>query len=1107
MGTRNVITVLGAVAGYAIAGPAGARWGLLAGSLVGAAVDPLQIEGARLEDLKATAFEYGSPVPHCYGTPRVPGIVAWASEKQETATTSGGKGGPEATEYSYKQDVLFMLTSNEIAGVRRIWANGKLIWSAADDASNGTLAASQETDAWESVEIFTGAADQLPWSVYEADVGVGNAPAMRGRGCVGITGLSLGGSGYLPQLTFEVVSVGTSIPGGVTTDGIRAIFPWTNIANVDGACVTTPIPVHGDCQNGRISVSAFAFYDYNAPSGTFTNVADCLAAIVAAAAAPNPLAAGGFVAGQTFVGFFTSANYLPSYFLGGASLADGDAEFIYLLFATGPIEAISENTSGTLCAAMIATGLQPDDDKVMVSRHDSDANVYRTFKLKRETSALPAGYIQSAGGCIAYGDGGDGFFPSMVIAPLTVVAVKRVLSCDIDCSYATYEVGGARQLIVGETYTNIGTPGDGGSLGGILDQTPKGPLLLASDPNFNNEDWWRAEALAAGVDLAGRSFMASPTDDGGTPGSEVTTRFAAFTTIGCACATGVDQITVDAVPLSDVVEDLCLRSGLEESYIDVQELESQQVRALAVTQISSARQVIEMLMGAYFFNAVESEQLKFVLRGAASIAEIPFSSTGAGVDSALEDPFPITRRGDIEIPAQVAVTYINFNADYQSATEYSDRLIGRATGVAAVQLPIGFVAQEAKRIAEATLLDGALAATSIGPVALDRSYSDLEPTDVITVVDEDGSTFRTRIVKIDDADGVRSLSLVLDDATALNSSALTDDSYVSSTVVQRTLNTLLVLGDWPIFRDVDNEAGHYAAASPLGTDGVWPGATLFRGVADASYAELLRFTDRAVIGEATTVLGDWTGGPVFDEVSRVTVSVNGTLENYTRDAILNGTAPIYMIGTEALYARTATLVSTGVYTLTGLLRGRRGTDWANGTHEVGDRFVRISTSGVRRAEMENGQLGAEFSFKAPTFGRSLAAATEVPFTNLGVGLKPFAPVDLRISRTSGTEALVIRWKRRTRLSCRLTGSLGINVPLGEAPEAYSVEIRDQAAPTVLLRTVETTSQEVTYSSAQQTADSIVPGDVLLVTVYQISAVVGRGYAYTDTLVVPASFLI
>jgi hypothetical protein len=89
--------------------------------------------------------------------------------------------------------------------------------------------------------------------------------------------------------------------------------------------------------------------------------------------------------------------------------------------------------------------------------------------------------------------------------------------------------------------------------------------------------------------------------------------------------------------------------------------------------------------------------------------------------------------------------------------------------------------------------------------------------------------------------------------------------------------------------------------------------------------------------------------------------------------VLNG-ANLAVLGSEVIQFKSATLVATNTYALTGLLRGRRGTEWAIGTHAAGDRFVLASTATWRRADSAAGEIGLARTHKAPPFGTLLAAA-------------------------------------------------------------------------------------------------------------------------------------
>ena len=67
---------------------------------------------------------------------------------------------------------------------------------------------------------------------------------------------------------------------------------------------------------------------------------------------------------------------------------------------------------------------------------------------------------------------------------------------------------------------------------------------------------------------------------------------------------------------------------------------------------------------------------------------------------------------------------------------------------------------------------------------------------------------------------------------------------------------------------------------------------------------------------------------------------------------------------------------------------------------------------------------------------------------------------------------------------------GVGIPLGEESEAYEVDIIDGGN---VVRTIEATSPTISYSAAEQATDFGSAQSNIDVKIYQMSAVVGRGY--------------
>lgn len=557
-----------------------------------------------------------------------------------------------------------------------------------------------------------------------------------------------------------------------------------------------------------------------------------------------------------------------------------------------------------------------------------------------------------------------------------------------------------------------------------------------------------------------------------------------------------DTITLSEGTIQEAVEAICARAGLSASMYDASDLASitKPVRGMAITQVTSARSVLEMLAQCYFFDVVLSDKLYFRPRAGAAVATIAHDDLGASTSGPPEEGVLVLERdNELELPAQMALVYSNVDADYQSDTQYSDRLLTGQKSTTPIEVPLCFTASEAKAIADALIVDR-LVASLHTTVAVSMAYARLEAADPVQITDVDGSVYRMRLTRRRQVDGILRCDAVLDDDTVFTQAGISTGGTTPQTVVAGVQDTTLELLDIPILRDADDRPGIYAVLAATEAD--WPGAALYESEDGTSYLLNSTFSEQAVLGECTTTLANWTGGHVWDEISTLTVDVGlGTLESATRDEVLaSQSVNAALVGSELIQFRTAALVSTGIYTLSGLLRGRRGTEWAQTGHAAAERFVLLAASGMRFLELESAALGRLRYYKAATAGQRLSSAVAETITPAGVGLECFSPVDLRADRT--TSDTVLTWKRRTRLSTRLVGPLPIYAPLGEASEAYEVDIYADGTYATLKRTLSASSATVTYTSAQQTADFGSGQSVLYCKVYQLSGNVGRGYPLT-----------
>lgn len=424
-------------------------------------------------------------------------------------------------------------------------------------------------------------------------------------------------------------------------------------------------------------------------------------------------------------------------------------------------------------------------------------------------------------------------------------------------------------------------------------------------------------------------------------------------------------------------------------------------------------------------------------------------------------------------------------ANYQSCTQYSQREVTTSRETLTLDLPLVFSDQRAKTIADISLFSDWIGRTSY-QFDLPTQYCTLEPSDIITVT-VSGVAHRMRIISTHrNVTGIIRIKAVAEDistydfytAPGVSSELLIENKHIPATHME--------LLDIPAFPADDADKGVLRIAGAGLSEG-WGGAAVYRSDDNgANYTRLNDLVAPAIMGVVSNALA--AGTPtVFDEINTITVILvgSGQLQSVTEIAVLNG-ANAALIGNEIIQFRTATLIEPGKYILSGLLRGRLGTEWAMNTHIAAERFILLDGR-VNSKPMANNMLGLSRKYKAVTFGGTIASAIDQDFTYSGVALKPFSPVSISGERDiSGN--LTINWIRRTRLGGNWQDN--IDVPLNEVSEVYEVDVMDGSN---VVRTFNNLDMPTaTYTASQQIADFGSLQSNVALNIYQLSGVIGRG---------------
>jgi hypothetical protein len=532
--------------------------------------------------------------------------------------------------------------------------------------------------------------------------------------------------------------------------------------------------------------------------------------------------------------------------------------------------------------------------------------------------------------------------------------------------------------------------------------------------------------------------------------------------------------------LGAVVEELAVRSGLDTSDCDVGQL-TDLVDGFVIADALPLRSAIETLQAAYFFDAVESgELLAFVKRGGSNAVTIEENDLVAEEGKV----FSIMRVQEGELPRKIDVNFINKVADYQTGNQHAERQATLSLAAGSLSLPIVLSEQAAKNIADVTLYN-AWTERNVYSFSLPVKYAVLEPADVVTV-NTSVASHHIRIISAQlGANNVLQVRGVAEDSSAYDFYNTPGAVLTATHVMQPVGATEMLFLDLPAFPGDGQVQGSLRLAAH-GQETGWRGAVLYRSDdGGVSYNATEDIIDNAIIGTAVTVLASGATD-IFDRACSVTVVLmGGELESVTELAVLNG-ANLAKIGDELLQFTTATLLEPYKYSLSGLLRGRLGTEHAVASHVVGEKFVLID-SRVHKITPQNNIIGLSRSYKPVSIGHTLGQTSAVDFIYRANSLKPYSPVHITGSR-DGSDNLTINWVRRTRISGGWQDNS--DVPLGEESEAYEVEVLDGAD---VIRTLSgITTPSAIYTLAQQVADFGGAQTEVTVRIYQISAIVGRG---------------
>lgn len=1120
-------------------------------------------EGPRIKDLKVSASTYGASIPWVFGLCRVAGNMIWSTTIKENKKKKwAGKGG-YYNQYTYTCTFAMGLCKGPIKGILRIWADSKLIYDITGGQSGGDLkslmnaALTGNNTALNKYKMrfYTGEEDQVPDSAIIADKGEENTPAYRGLAYIVFDDFSLTDFGNrVPQITAEVylgeTEESVQIVDFKQADGSTALatdyasgeacFDWDrNYAHIRYADTITQIDLKTSKVLQSFDSTNFRFSDSANLAHLLTTGNDgALYVTYGAEASYMPVAKLDPYSMQQLLTFGStddntgSANTDIGFVApvaASTALSDQSVEYLCTLGSNGQVGVLRCDTMVYQWGADFYLGGSASlgMDYRLVGA-DADSSSYPVFyavwgnsagfKVTKLSGDIFSGGSQSdvwtiSGSSIVLGsamwdsavpgillfwtegsthylskwslDTGDEAWRITVTGyPTNFSEQSRIISGKFAWVYA-----GVMYLI--DTAT-------GNSLDDQVDPNT-GDVIEGDGSGYNLPSGYASETPNLQAVDSTRSLLNCFDGIDGTV-------FINFTTIG---------MTVGAI-----VDRLLQEGDLDRTQYDLTAINSIAVKGYGWASSSDVKSIIDELQRIYLFDMVERDGILVAIKRGEITDDVNVSATlpqdvlGSSSDS-VRDFWTETRAQEADIPAIVMLTYMNYDDDYQSSTARSQRLSNPYPTMysrqqLSMQANVVMSPSEAKAQVK-KILYSQWSERVTHTTRLPWAYLHLDPGDFITVDMNDGRSYNDRMESMElGADFTIAASSYSQDSGSYDGwDGITSDGggSGSQTLPSPTVALPFIINT-PLLRDDDDTGGsasRYYAGLGNGGSGTFGGGGIYRSVNNVDY-DLLTASSNDV--EWGTIIGTVDepshGDFALDWETEIVVLPSVSwfdLQSITDDELWNG-ANICLVGDEIIQFRDCVENADGTWTLTNLLRGRRGSEYACRTHASGERFIFLSTSTINLAADVTNARGLTRYFKGVGAGRSIGESPVSQIKYEPRDLMPYAVANIFRSLPSTGTDIELTWARRNRIGGNLIDGTG-EIALSEAYERYEVYILDSAfngdlsrgdAPTTYRRMYTVPTPFCSYGGDEQAADGFdFLTDTLHVAIYQLSDTVGRGF--------------
>lgn len=1073
--------VVGAVVGWFVTyTPAGVAQGFALGAGIGGYIDPPpgpNLRGPTLSDKSFQSTAYGTTLPDLHGAFATMGSIIYLENNEYKAVakkeSQGGKGGGGATVTTTTYYATFAVAVSKArpgSAVRRIWAGGKLIYSAGSGDSGTLIQSQRNASGW---RYYDGSQTE-PDSRMESVLGVGNCPSYEGTAYIIFYDFDLTDYGNgLSGCPMKVETIPNKIDYGDFNDlALMATIRTAFGGSYQGACSALK-PANNDLSvfssaHRFINASpqrpwAVAFKTRQSSGNTTTVTIDNVDFIDG-----NPVLGYSEKSTQGYRKIRQGTGPYSKWFVGGSEYSLPSEFFNPSGFLMGDFQRVFEFSAGNffvIATYSSSTFLDPSSNYFW-RYGDSPTHV---FKIPNAYSIEATVVI---GGEVWFYDEALSRYKKYLLSDYSFVGdLIFTEPGGVDVQVAGYRDGYIYHVNTSNTEFKSGNI-HLHQINTVSGEIKKKSFVVPAPSNHLNS------GTKAGLFLGDSTLFVSCTD-----GADAV-MFYSFLTGSNGGAD--DLLERSGVKLSDLVQGIYRDAGIPSEYLDVTAL-VEKVQGYRVDG-GSPRGALAPLQVAYLFDMVEvGYKAKAIKRGSAGAEIIPFIHLGAH-PSGGEPGAIVNRDMDMsrQVPQRYGINYIDYNREYDSNVEYGE-YPANSRATRNEQIPIVISSDKAAQLAD-ILVNLSWIERDIYKFSLPQIYLGLIPSDERSVEVLPGNFVVMRIESISYTQDQR-----LDVVARRAEFGVYQSTATGSVIEPPSENIPLISDSVSLLLDIPMMLDSLDFPGVVGTmygEGTWPGGVLLQSTDNGqTFVDKQAFINPGTVGAATNSLSAHDGF-VLDRTSVLNINERaGSFYSVTEEQMMTGKNYIaYGVDGrwEIMRFVTAEIQVDGSVNLSIFARGLKGTEWATGLHQADDLIVLLDDPDNAFIGLEVGALLIDRLYKGVTIGQNATDANSFTFSYDGINLKPLSPVLAEGELVS--DDWIINWIPRTRYASTfwVTG----NQPQNEAVMSWDIDIYNGSA---VVRTLTSTAASVTYLEADQIADFGSVQTSIDIAIYQRSQRVGRGY--------------